>query len=275
MLNLHWQPATAQLHLGAQDVHLFLADLDAQEQLLRYSTQILAPDEIERGNRFYVEQDRRRYQAGRLLLRLLLAAYLDIPPSLIQFSYNHYGKPSAAQPLHTTNIQFNLSNSANIALFAFCKTVDVGIDIEKIRPEFTTHEIAEKYFSRDEVTFVRTIALDSVSAFYDCWTRKEAYIKAKGQGLSIPLDSFAVSLDPEQAPGLLYSRLFADDVKQYALYALPMEASFKAALAIARKENDVRLFSLSAELMQALQEQIVSVGDEGTAIRVEFEPPQV
>ncbi len=143
---------------------------------------------------------RHRYVARRGILRELIGSYLDCDPAGVAFVHNAYGKPAIAQ----SDLRFNLSHSYGMALYAFCRSADVGCDIERRDPKFAAEQIPERFFSPDEVRALRSLPVnEQTEAFFNCWTRKEAYIKAVGRGLSIALDSFNVSLVPGEAAALL------------------------------------------------------------------------
>ena len=125
---------------------------------------------------------------------------MDCDPAGVAFVHNAYGKPAIAQ----SDLRFNLSHSHGMALYAFCRHAEVGCDIERRDPKFAAEQIPERFFSPDEVRALRSLPLnEQTEAFFNCWTRKEAYIKAVGHGLSIALDSFDVSLVPGELPALL------------------------------------------------------------------------
>lgn len=161
---------------------------------------LLSCEERERASQFRFERDRRRYVARRSVLREFVATYMDCDPTRVAFVHNAHGKPA----LPDCDLHFNLSHSHGIALYAFCRSADVGCDIERRDPKFAAEQIPERFFSRDEVRALRALPQDAqTEAFFNCWTRKEAYVKAVGGGLSIALDNFDVSLAPEEPAALL------------------------------------------------------------------------
>ncbi|MEA2954317.1 MAG: 4-phosphopantetheinyl transferase [Alphaproteobacteria bacterium] len=161
---------------------------------------VLSAQERERAARFRFERDRRRYILRHGKLRELLSDYLNCAPSRLRFTYNPFGKPSVAGG----DLRFNVSHSHGTALFVFARGVEVGCDIERRDPRFVCDQIPERFFSALEVQTLRSLPASSqTQAFFNCWTRKEAYIKARGYGLSLPLDSFDVSLAPDEPVLLL------------------------------------------------------------------------
>jgi 4'-phosphopantetheinyl transferase len=158
----------------------------------------LSPDEMARADRFHFVNDRNRFVVARGLLRELLGNYLQQNPASLSFSYGQHGKPSLSGEYAASELCFNLSHSAGLAVYAIARGRNLGIDVEHIRPESAGDEIAERYFSAREASDLRTLPPEAkVEGFFHCWTRKEAYLKATGMGLQIPLESFAVSLLPE------------------------------------------------------------------------------
>jgi 4'-phosphopantetheinyl transferase len=179
--------------LASDELHVWEASLArsaAQTALLR---DLLSPDERDRADRFRFDRDRDRYTAARGMLRILLGAYLGRPPASLTFDYGRFQKPA----LRGGGLSFNLSHSGPVALYAICAGGEVGIDIERDDADFARERIAEHFFSTSEVQALRSVpqALQA-RAFLHCWTRKEAFIKARGDGLSLALDSFDVSLKP-------------------------------------------------------------------------------
>lgn len=180
-------------------VEVFWADLEAAMAMLPRWGKLLSPEESERADRYRFRRDRHRYIARHGILRWLLARYLGDKPEALRFTVNAYGKPAIAERA----IDFNLSHSHGMALFAFSRDIAVGCDIEFHDLRFLAENIPERFFSQAEMNVLRACtASEKIRAFFDCWTRKEAYIKARGVGLSLPLDSFDVSLAPVAQPAL-------------------------------------------------------------------------
>jgi 4'-phosphopantetheinyl transferase len=175
-------------------------DLDAVDLDFGTFDAMLDADEHRRATRFRFERDRRRYIMRRGKLREFLSVYLNCAPSRIRFAYNRFGKPS----LIGGDLRFNLSHSHAMALFVVARGIEVGCDIERRDPQLVSEQIPEHFFSPCEVQTLRSLpAADQTLAFFNCWTRKEAFIKARGYGLSLPLNSFDVSLVPHEPAMLL------------------------------------------------------------------------
>jgi 4'-phosphopantetheinyl transferase len=173
--------------------------LEADPARLAYLNEILAPEERERANRFRFPEHRRRYIVCRGTVRELLSPYVNLAPAAIRFDHNPYGKPSVPG----SGVRFNVSHSGDWAMLAVSDQLEVGIDVERIDPSFAQEQIPERFFSPREVEHLRSLPeSEQTAAFFRCWTRKEAYIKARGLGLALALDSFDVSLLPDDAPQL-------------------------------------------------------------------------
>jgi len=181
-------------------VHVVWADLDrAATAALPRWREILSQDENARAARFRFARDRNRYIARRGILRLLLARQLDRAPAALRFGANAYGKPL----LIGGGCEFNLSQSRGLALFALGADIAIGCDIEFHDRGFLAENIPERFFSPAELDELRAAPAEAqIIAFFNGWTRKEAYIKARGLGMSLPLDSFDVSLAPDERPPL-------------------------------------------------------------------------
>jgi 4'-phosphopantetheinyl transferase len=223
-----WSPAPAQLTLADDEVHVWRASLEVPALHLQQLRECLAEDELSRANRFVFEKDRNHYIAARSQLRHILGLYLHQEPETFQFEYTSHGKPSL---VGDHNLNFNLSHSGKLALYAITRRRDLGIDIEWMRPDFSGIEIAEHYFSKNEVAVFRRLPENlRPDAFFTCWTRKEAYIKAIGEGLSCPLDTFDVAFAPGEAPRLLANRTKPDEVTRWSMYDFAAGQGYKAAL---------------------------------------------
>lgn len=228
------------LRLEKDEVHIWRASLqpppDEKERLGR----LLAPDEQSRARRFHFRKDRDHFIVARGILRSIIGRYLNTGPAQIRFDYGHYGKPRLRREFDRGSLQFSLSHSHDQALYAFARDRELGVDLEIIREEFATEEIAERFFSRWEAAQLRTLpASQRLDAFFNCWTRKEAYIKAIGQGLSMPLDEFDVSFFPGEPTALLRHRQLPQETRRWSLKAIDVEAEYVAAVAV--KGNDWRM----------------------------------
>ncbi len=242
-----WAPPPAQLELGPDHLHLWLIGLDVAAAEIDRARRVLSQDEIERAARFHFERDARRYTVAHGALRSILGRYAGLPAEALAFTITPYGKPylrpDACSALPDLN--FNLSHSGEFALVGVCRFGRLGVDIELERPDFANGEIAERFFSHGEVRDLNTLPPDQrVPAFFRCWTRKEAFVKARGEGLSLPLNGFDVSLLPGQPPALLRVADEVDRVGRWSLHAAPLPSTmpYQAAAAVEGTVSELRLF---------------------------------
>jgi 4'-phosphopantetheinyl transferase len=186
--------------------------------------------------------------AARGWLRSLLGRYLGVAPHSIEFRFNEHGKPSLAGAHERSSLRFNISHSHGFALFAFARGREVGVDIEKIRPGRPFQRIAERFFAPGETARFSSIpAAQQAHAFFECWTRKEAYIKARGKGLSLPLDSFEVGFGPGTAPSLFEALGEPDAPGRWALFDLQPFPEFAGALAAEQPVRHLHCWRIESE----------------------------
>jgi 4'-phosphopantetheinyl transferase len=192
----------------------------------------LAPEERDRVRRFFFARDRRRYTVCRALLRRLLADYLGTEPEHVSFRYGDHGKPALAGP-HDGVLCFNLSHAGEVAIYAVARHVELGVDVERLRSLPDADDLVRRNFASGERAAYRRAPADRRErTFFDCWTRKEAVIKAVGDGLSMALDRFEVSLDPARPARLLTIDGDADRAAAWTLMALEPADGYVAALAV-------------------------------------------
>ncbi len=190
---------------------------------------LLSRDEQERRARFRFETSRDDFIFCRGMLRILLASYLGAPPAELCLAYSAHGKPSLVTP--SGDLEFNLSHSHGIVLFAFSQGRRVGVDVEYVRRDLNVQEIAGRFFSAAEnhALMQRSYMHD---AFFHCWTRKEAFVKARGEGLSCPLDSFDVSVAPEEEEVSLTTRPDVCESQSWQLWSLNSFPGYAAAVPV-------------------------------------------
>ncbi len=228
-----WNPPPPALTLSSHDVHVWRTSLELSAEHVQRLRQTLAANEIARADRFYFERDRKRFTVARGVLRAILSCYLDVEPSQLGFSYSGYGKPALATAPGKDSLRFNVSHSHELALYAITRGREVGIDIEHIRANVASDAIAERHFSSREVATLRALPAHlRREAFFTCWTRKEAYIKARGEGLSLPLDRFDVSLAPGEPAALLRTLGDPGEASRWALQALTPGGGYVAAVVV-------------------------------------------
>jgi len=224
-----WQPAHQPGPLGDRDVHVWRLALVQPDAVLPRLRDTLSPDERARADRFYFERDRRSFTVVRGVLRSLLGGYLGHAPGALGFGYRAKGKPYLASP--PTELDFNVSHSGDYALLGFTRGRALGVDVERRRDDFDDlTSLAEASFSPGELAVFRSLPpAQHVEAFFTCWSRKEAFIKATGEGVS-QLADFDVSLRPGEPARILAVRGIAE---RYAIYELPALDGHAAALVLA------------------------------------------
>lgn len=187
-----------------QSVEVLVARLDGGSEIIPTLVKLLDNAERDRASRFVFERDRFRFIVGRARLRQLLSARLGVRPEAVEFAYGRRGKPALASACADSNLRFNVSHSEDVAVYAFTYGREIGVDVEAIRPLTDADDIASRFFSRCEYEIYLALdACDRPLGFFNCWTRKEAFIKALGDGLYYPLDSFDVSLAPNDPARIL------------------------------------------------------------------------
>jgi 4'-phosphopantetheinyl transferase len=216
-----------------RDVHVWHALADPAILEISRLQQLLSEEENIRAARFRFEKNRNEFVVSRGMLRLLLGLYLGVSPRNVCFAYSLHGKPSMAVPRGELALSFNLSHSDGIVVCAFTREQQVGVDVEKVRQDFNVGEVAERFFSVAERDALRSLrAHEQHEAFFRCWTRKEAYIKARGEGLSLPLHDFDVSLLPGELAALLNTRPDASEAARWSLHDLFVGPGYAAALVV-------------------------------------------
>jgi len=227
-----WLPAPANLILSRNEVHVWCASLDQSTFQFQELAKTLSPDEHLRANRFRLEQHRHRFIVGRGVLRTILGRYLNVDPSQLQFCYGPYGKPALVSANLSEMLNFNLSHSEGMALYAVSHEQQIGIDIESVRPLSEVEQIAERFFSNREYQELRAFPTSQQhTAFFRYWTLKEAYVKATGLGLSLPLNQFEVSVTPGGVR-LLKTPTDSQEASYWSLKELNVGNNYAAAIAV-------------------------------------------
>lgn len=228
-----WPLPPESITLGIDEVHVWRARLDVAAPRLQSLWQTLAPDERKRAERFHFRRDHDSFVVARGLLRIILGRYLNAEPDRLRFRYSRYAKPALTGEFDNEALRFNLSHSDNLALYAVTRGREIGVDLERLRPDFADDKIAEQFFASGEVAALRALPVHAQQeAFFNCWTRKEAFIKARGEGLSLPLDEFEVSLAPGEPAALLSTKGDTREVSRWSLRELIPEPGYVAALAV-------------------------------------------
>jgi 4'-phosphopantetheinyl transferase len=208
-------------------IHIWRLTLDQPSAQVLELFNTLAEDERARAERFCFEKDRRHFIVARGLLRQILSGYVGVEPRDIRFGYGDNGKPFLRNDI-PTNLRFNLSHSDGLAVLAVTAGAEIGVDFEVIQPGRDMDCIANQFFSASEYAVLQNIpAANALETFYNCWTRKEAFLKALGSGLSTPLDNFDVPLEPPWA--LFHWKPTTNSVAALVVSAIPHEIVFQEA----------------------------------------------
>lgn len=221
--------------LPLDEVHIWYASVSQEINTRRIKPleHLLSHDERQRAERFIFQKDYNQYVSARGLLRVLLSRYTGQNPRELVFAYNPYGKPELDDFSGIEKIYFNLSHSGEIVLFAITRMREVGIDVEQIRPFEYADQIVERYFSDKEKAQFRLLHEDTkIEAFFTCWTRKEAYIKALGRGLSIPLNQFSISFLPGEPARIIDRHTSLSHEVQWTLEDVSPRKGYVAAAAV-------------------------------------------
>ncbi len=218
--------------LPADEVHVWRVELAQVAPAEQRWEPILSADERTRAARFHFSRDRQRYTATRALLRMVLSAYLGSDPKSLTFDYSKTGKPSLNCG-ESRSVEFNVSHSGEVALLAFAQERELGVDVEQVRENFDHEAIAGRFFSRREQQQLAELPpAERYRGFFRCWTRKEAYIKAEGSGLSLPLHQFDVSLGAGDSSLLLATRSDSAEAARWTLREVPAGDGYVAALCV-------------------------------------------
>jgi len=231
-----FRPSSARSAMPrTKEVHLWTVDLRPDAGRVAALRRLLTPAEIARGERFQFERHRRRFIVRRGALRQLVGSYLGQDPAAVRFEEGDKGKPyvSESSDPAAAAFHFNLSDSEDLAIYAFTRGAEIGVDVEILRPMPDAQGIAEHFFSAEERVALGQVPDERKSeAFFNCWTRKEAYIKAIGEGLSEPLDKFSVTLLPEDPVRFLHLGGDPERARQWELHHLIPEPGAIGALAM-------------------------------------------
>ena len=230
------------LSLPADEVHVWQAVLDPDPSSAAGFREFLSEDETVRADRFRFARDRHRFAAARGILRELLSRYLNRKPARLRFAYNENGKPALADT-DRGGIEFNLSHSDDRVLYAFTLRGRVGVDIERIRQAASDERVAERFFSNKEAAALAVLPeADRCRAFFLYWVAKEAYIKARGEGLPAALQRVELQLDPTAQDVQLIPAGAAEQAGSWSVQILNLEPTYAAALATEGVPRRVRRF---------------------------------
>lgn len=217
--------------LASTEAHVWEFGLAVAESTTEQCSNLLSDDEISRAARFHFDKDARRFKVARGLVRSILAAYTHVPARELRFAYSKHGKPSVIEP--ACEIRFSVSHSADAAMLAVALSHEVGVDIEAMREDVETDKLAERFFSVVERGAIRALPASArVSAFFRCWTCKEAFLKAQGVGLFRSLGSFDVEVNPDRPARLVATRPDVDEYRNWSLHEIKTLPGFAAAVAV-------------------------------------------
>lgn len=224
-------------------VHIWKIPLDVPVAVVQQLETWLAPSELDRAGRFVQEIDRLRFIVSHAAVREILAHYLEVEPAAIEMNVRTGGKPELADS-HRSDLQFNLSHSGALGMVAVTSHDEVGIDVEQVRSNFDAASIVTRFFSQREIQRWQQLpGEEKLPAFFRCWTRKEAYLKARGLGLSLELDQFDVAFGPGQPAQLLSSRDATDnDTTRWAIHDVSPNEEYIAACVVEQEIESLLTF---------------------------------
>ncbi len=235
-VDLLWHLPPKQLLISQGEIHLWRVFLDCPAIPVEQLAQLLSADERVRTERFYFEQDKNRFIVTRALLRTILGGYLGTAAERLQFDYGQHGKPAIAEPQNGSSLRFNLSHSQNLTVFAVARDRDLGIDLEFIRPIAEAEQIAKRYFSLRENAIFQALSPSQKSAgFFHHWTRKEAYLKAVGNGVAANNDDFDETVVSEES---------IESPNRWFLHSFVPAPNYLATLAVEGNGWDIVYFQL-------------------------------
>lgn len=225
--------ACATLRLPCSEVHVWRVNLDQPRERVRQLSRVLSEGERARTRRFFFERDRNRFVVCRSALRELISRYLDIAPSQPQFGCGRYGKPRLMTEFGGARLRFNLSHSGALALLAFTELGEIGIDVEQIHTDIPYEEIVAYAFSPRENVALSVLPENMRRrAFFAGWTCKEAYAKATGRGLSLPLGRLDISLPPGGRTEPMLVEGDARETHRWSLQGLDLGGEYAAAVVV-------------------------------------------
>jgi len=231
-----WRKAPAEPKIFTDEVHFWLIDLRQQGFEIDQMTALLSPDECRRMERFRHSENRTEFAIAHAALRDILGRYLQLPPREVHLQYEYNRRPIIAPAINSVKLDFNLSHTAGYALVGIARERRIGVDVECISDKRQHGRIPERFFSLREVELLRSLPDDmQLDAFFTAWTRKEAYIKARGWGLSLPLADFSVTVAPDEQPTLLEMKSDPGEIDRWSLMDLNLSDGYRGAAAVEGK----------------------------------------
>ncbi len=242
-----WPIATADVTLAPGEVHIWRVSLALSSDQETQSLAALSADERQRADRFLALPARTQYVAARSALRGILGRYLACPPAKIAFQPGPLGKPALTNRSRAP-LFFNLSHSRDLALVAATRSGEIGVDVELVREMPSQADLAERFFHPNEVATLRDLPMDQRSAgFFNAWTRKEAFLKATGKGISYGIDRVEVTLRPGEMPVVLSIDGNRQDAAKWSLAALDPGAGYVGAVALEGRWEQIVYMSYRTE----------------------------
>lgn len=227
---------------AAARVRVWIVYLDMPSKAVARLSPMLSSDERERVSAFRSEVHARRYAVARVALRCVLAERLGAAAGTLRFSYSPFGRPELARSQNEAGLRFSVSRSHELALIAVGTGVPIGVDVEHLRQIEDLDELVQLFFSSEEISALSALPpADRLERFFTCWTRKEAYLKATGLGLSSPLDGFAVTVAPGEEPRILHIGGDRDAGRSWHLRELFPAAGYRATLAVKSRAAHVAM----------------------------------
>jgi len=217
--------------LTSGEVHVWKARLDANAN--ERVCHLLSDDELGRARRFRFDEDRQHFTCARGLLRVVLGYYTDADPRQVSLSYGLYGKPVLSAAFGSDGLRFNVSHSRDLALVAITRGREAGVDVEYVSPRAVDDSLTARFFSERESDAIRCVQKeDRAAAFFSCWTLKEAYLKARGDGLAVRLNEFEVSLTLGASAAIVSHTREPEEVSRWSLRTLSPAPGYRAALVV-------------------------------------------
>lgn len=240
---LQWSVPARPVELHPEAVHVWHVSLDAPGLSWEVLWETLVDEEQDRAERMSHEDARRAFVTARAVLRRILAGYLGVEPGAFAFHYGANGKPSLHDDAHDRDLCFNVSHADTRALIAVAEERDVGVDVERIRPAMDVWALAERFFAPEEVDVLRELPEpERRRAFFHGWTRKEAFLKATGQGITVALDQLAVALDPDDTHVQVRTGWDPPEAARWSVRTLPLDDEHPAAVAARGNDWTLRCF---------------------------------